>query len=292
MKIAIMTDLEGVAGVINSTDWIHPDSKYYEQAKILLAQEVNAAICGLYDAGATETVVIDAHGPGAINTLLLDKRALYSRGWDVSYQFGLDDSFDAIIWIGQHAKAGTIGSHLSHTGTFYVLEQRINGISVGEYGENAAVAGFYGTPAIFAAGERALAEEVKELTPWVHTVEVKYGVRMDNGANCSAEQYAKHNWGAVHVHPEVARERIYNGAKAALEDYIKHPEKFKVFCPKPPYVFETWIRKRTEHPAQKIVRRHDSDLLEMFNAEYEIHEEGTYELPYTYIRIDKNSKKI
>ena len=75
MKIAIMTDCEGVAGVINSTDWIHPDSKYYEKTKVLLTEEVNAAIRGLYDAGATETVVIDAHGPGAINIELLDKRA-------------------------------------------------------------------------------------------------------------------------------------------------------------------------------------------------------------------------
>ena len=288
MKIAIMTDVEGVAGVLNSADWIHPDSKYYEQAKILLTEEVNAAIRGLYDAGATETVVIDAHGPGAINTLLLDKRALYSRGWDVTYQFGLNDGFDAVIWVGQHAKAGTIGSHLTHTGTFYVFEERINGISVGEYAINAFVAGFYGIPAIFAAGERALKKEVMELTPWVHTVEVKYGTRRDNGANCDTESYTKHNWGAVHVHPEVARERIYEGAKAALLDFIANPEKFKPVCPKPPYVFEIWVRERKEYPAHKIVKRHDTDLLKALNAQYEMHEKGTYEMPYEYVKIDEN----
>lgn len=286
MKIAIMTDCEGVAGVINSTDWIHPDSKYYEKTKVLLTEEVNAAIRGLYDAGATETVVIDAHGPGAINTELLDKRALYSRGWAVNYQFGLNDGFDAVIWVGQHAKAGSIGSHLTHTGCFYVLEQRVNGISMGEYGLNAIVAGFYGTPAIFAAGERALAKEVKELTPWVHTVEVKYGICRDNGANCDTEQYTRHNWGAVHVHPEVARERIYNGAKAALEDFIKNPEKFQPYCPEPPFVFETWLRKRKEYPEEKIVRRHDTDLLKMFNAPYEIFKAGTYELPYAFEKLE------
>lgn len=286
MKIAIMTDVEGVAGVINAEDWIRPYGKYYDEAKRLLTEEVNAAIRGLFDAGADEAVVIDAHGPGAINLSILDSRVLYSRGWRAPYNFDLDMGFDAIVWVGQHAKSGTIGSHLTHTGSFYVLEERINGISVGEYGENAAMAGFYGVPAIFAAGERALRDEVMEITPWVHTVEVKFGVTRDNGANCDAEAYAKHNLGAVHCHPEVARERIYKGAKEALLDFKANPEKFKIFCPKPPYVFETWLRERKEYPAQYIVRRHENDLLKMFNAEYEIHEKGTYDPPCEYITLD------
>ena len=286
MKVAIMTDVEGVAGVINSTDWIHPDSKYYEEAKVLLTEEVNAAIRGLYEAGATETVVIDAHGPGAINTVLLDKRALYSRGWDITYQFGLNDGFDAIIWIGQHARAGTPLSHLTHTGSMYVLEERINGLSVGEYAINAFVAGMYGVPAVFASGERALKEEIMEITPWVHFVEVKHGVRRDNGANCDAESYATHNWGAIHVHPEVARERIYEGVKTAMQDFVKNPEKFKPVCPEPPYVFEIWTRKRKEYPAQKIIKRHDKDLLKALTGKYEEYEEGTYELPYEYEKLD------
>ena len=286
MKIAIMTDVEGVAGVINAEDWIYPTSKYYDEAKRLLTEEVNATIRGLFDAGATETVVIDAHGPGAINLSLLDKRALYSRGWRATYNFGLDMGFDAVIWVGQHARAGTIGSHLTHTGTFYVLEQRINGMPVGEYAENAIMAGFYGVPAIFASGERALKEEIMEITPWVHTVEVKYGITRDNGANCDAEQYARHNLGAVHVHPEVARERIYEGARAALTDFINNPEKFKPYCPEPPYVFEIWLRERKEYPAQYIVRRHENDILKMFNAKDETYEKGTYDLPYEFKKLD------
>jgi len=286
MKIAIITDLEGVAGVVNSNDWIHPESKYYEQAKVLLTEEVNAAVRGLYDAGATETVVIDAHGPGAINTMLLDKRALYSRGWNITYQFGLNDGFDAVIWVGQHAKAGTMLSHITHTGTFRVLEHRINGISVGEYAINAFVAGLYGVPAVFAAGERALKQEVMDLTPWVHFVEVKYGVRRDNGADCDTETYAKHNWGAVHVHPEVARERIYEGAKAALLDFINNPEKFKPISLEPPYTVEMWLRSKKESPAEKIITRHDTDLLKALNGKFEIYKEGTYGLPYEFKEMD------
>ncbi len=282
MKIAVMTDLEGVAGIVNAKDWIFRDSKYYEEAKILLTEEVNAAIRGLCDAGADEIFVIDGHGPGAINTLLLDERALYSRGWAVPGEFGMNDDFDAIIWVGQHAKAGTLKSHITHTGYFDVIDQKLNGISVGEYGETAMIAGFFGYPAIFASGERALKEEVEALTPWVHTVEVKYGVTLDNGVDCTCEEYAEHNLGAVHVHPNVARERIYKGAKEALEDFIANPEKFKVLKVEPPYVCERWYRKWEDKAPYKQIIRNDTDMVKAIfctdNAE--ILPEGTYEMPY------------
>lgn len=88
-----------------------------------------------------------------------------------------------------------------------MLEVKINGISVGEFGQCAFIAGAYGTPVIFGAGERAFCHEVKELTPFAHTVEVKYGVTRDNGADCTAEEYREHNLGAVHIHPNIARRR-------------------------------------------------------------------------------------
>ena len=285
MKIAVMTDIEGVAGLVNFADWALLESRYYEQGKILLTEEVNAAVRGLFDAGADEVVVIDGHGYGAINTMLLDRRAQFSRGWGVFHQFGLADNFDAFVTIGQHAKAGTIKSHITHTGSFDVIEARINGISVGEYGQCVMISGFYGTPAIFAAGERAFCEEAKALTPWVHTAEGKYGVTLDNGANCTAEEYEVHNLGAVHVHPEVARERIYAGARAALEDFKANPDKFKVLCPEPPYTYELWLRKSANKPARKLIRRHESDIVKMFGAPDELLYEG-YEMPYEYKEIE------
>lgn len=284
MRISLMTDIEGVAGLVNFEDWATPESRYYEQGKVLLTEEVNAAVRGFFDAGADEVVVIDGHGHGAINTTLLDKRAQYSRGWAVYYQFGLADNFDAFAVVGQHAKAGTVGSHITHTGWFDTLDARINGISVGEYGECAMISGFYGTPAIFAAGERAFVEEAKALTPWVHTAEGKYGVTLDNGVNCTEEEYRVHNLGAVHVHPEVARERIYKGAKAALEDFMQNPKKFKVLCPEAPYTHELWLRKSKDMPARKLIRHHDTDLVAMFAAPCEILYDG-YEMPYEYQQI-------
>lgn len=279
MRIAIMTDMEGVAGVVNFKDWIFPESKYYEQGKALLTEEVNAAIRGFFDAGATECFVIDGHGHGAIDVSLLDERALYSRGWGIYHEFGLSEGWDAIAWVGQHAKSGTKLSHLTHTGDPKVLEVRINGISVGEYGQCLFIAGAYGTPVIFASGERAFCAEARELAPFVHTAETKYGVTLDDGRDCSSEEYWEHNLGAVHVHPNVARARIYEGAKAALEEYIADPGKFEPICPEPPFIRECWVRASADKPAHKDTRRHDSDILKMFAAKPEILNEGEYSLP-------------
>lgn len=280
MKIAIMTDMEGVAGILNFEDWALPGGAYYEQGKMLLTEEVNAAVRGFFDAGADEVVVIDGHGHGGVNPILLDSRALYSRGWAVYHQFGLNDNFDAVAWVGQHAKAGTTLSHMTHTMSLDVIESRINGVSYGEYGRIAMISGFYGTPAIFGSGERAFVKEAKAITPHIHTVEVKYGVTLDNGINCTTEEYWVHNLAGVHVHPTVARERIYEGAKAALADYISNPDKFKPYCPEPPYVLETWYRKKGENAPYKEIQRHDSDIVAMFSAPKEIIPEGGYEMPY------------
>ena len=279
MRIAIMTDLEGVAGVVNFKDWISEEGRYYEQGKIFLTEEVNAAIRGFFDAGATECFVIDGHGHGAINTALLDERALYSRGWARIHEFGLSAGFDALAFVGQHAKSGTKRGHLTHTGDPAVLEVRLNGISVGEYAQNVFIAGAYGTPVVFASGDRALCEEAKELTPFVYTAETKYGVTLDDGKHCTTEEYWVHNLGAVHVHPNVARARIYEGAKASLEDYILNPDKFVPLKLEPPFVRECWIRASKDRAAHKWIKRHDSDIIEMYSAPFEMFEEGEYELP-------------
>ncbi len=66
MKVLMMTDLEGVAGVVTFEQDSYSDGKYYETAKRLLTAEVNAAVDGLMAAGAEEVLVIDGHGPGGI----------------------------------------------------------------------------------------------------------------------------------------------------------------------------------------------------------------------------------
>jgi len=270
MKIAIMTDMEGVAGVMDFENWAMSHGRYYDKAKELLTMEINAAVDGFCAAGATEITVIDGHGAGGIDPWLLDERAMFSRGWGRPQSFGFGDDFDAISWVGQHAKSGSLHAHLAHTGSHHVLEQKINGVSVGEYGRNAMIAGFYGTPAIFGSGDTAFAKEALELTPWVHTVAVKSGVTLTKGDECTAEEYLRHNLGATHMHPKRARALIREGAEYALRDFIGNREKYLPLKAEPPFVMEIWIRASANEKAHKRTYRHDSDIVGMCEAEAEV----------------------
>ena len=264
MKIGIMTDMEGVAGVMNRDDWTLPDGVYYERGKQFLTEETNAAIGGFFAAGASEIVVIDGHGAGGVDPWLLDERATLSRGWGTYHQFGLDDGFDALAWVGQHAKSGSLFAHIAHTGSHDVLENKINGVSMGEFGECAAIGGFYGTPAIFGSGDRAFAEEAKALVPHIHTVSVKRGVNQTGGDECDAEAYGGYTLGALHMHPKCARALIFAAAKEALESFAGDRTKYPPLRIEPPYVLETWFRANKNGPAQKITRRHHSDIVAMY----------------------------
>ena len=271
MKIAIVTDMEGVAGVVNFEDWTFGQSRYYERGKEYLTHEVNAAIDGFFAAGATEIVVLDAHGSGAIDTMLLDERVFLSRGWYIPHHhFGLDEGYDALAFVGQHAKSGSLYAHLCHTGDTIVLEYEMNGISVGEFGELAAIAGFFGTPTIFGSGDQAFTEEAKALMPHVHTVSVKVGVNKESGDELDKDSYERHATGAKHIHPKRSRALIREASEKALRDFIANRDKYPPFKLEPPFVLEQWLRPHGDQKAYKTTRRHDTDIVAMYKMPMEI----------------------
>ena len=141
MHIYLMTDLEGVAGVSEFKNYCTPGDLYYNLAKRLLTQEVNAAVDGFFEGGADAITVLDGHGPGAIDIEILDERCRYERGVHRPvYPWGLDEGYDAFVIIGQHAKSGTPYSHITHTGSFACYDISVNGYSIGEFGELALCA--------------------------------------------------------------------------------------------------------------------------------------------------------
>lgn len=87
MKIYVMTDLEGAAGIINFDGYCTPNGRYYETARELITKETNAAIEGLIEAGAKEILVVDGHGYGAINPLLLHPSAELLAGKTTGISF-------------------------------------------------------------------------------------------------------------------------------------------------------------------------------------------------------------
>ena len=264
MKIYLMTDLEGVAGVVDFLNWCSPESRYYETAKEFLTLEANAAIEGFFDGGASSIVVVDGHGPGAINVKLLDHRVQLMRGWPPGpWPVGLDSSFDAIAWVGQHAKAGTVNSHLTHTEGFNYLDLSINGISIGEFGQLAMCASELGVRAIFAAGEQALSLEAKKLVPGIETVAVKRGLNTRTGKSLTSKSYMNFNAAAIHLQPVKAREMIKAGAKRAIERAKR--EKFGIIRLKPPFRRMTVLRP--DELNQKRIERsvHAKSVIALMN---------------------------
>ncbi len=204
LKVFISVDMEGIAGAVNWEE-MSRTGKDYDYFRRIMSREANAAVLGAYDAGATEVVVRDSHG-SARNILpdLLDPRARLIRDWSGGVKGmmeGIDETFDAVIFVGYHAKAGTPDALLEHTSSGNVLDFTINGRSYPEAGYNALIAGSFGVPVVFVAGDQAICDQVQGFLGDVVTVATKEGI----GA-------ASHG-----LHPETARNLIREGVRRALE---------------------------------------------------------------------------
>jgi D-amino peptidase len=270
MRIFIVTDLEGVAGVLDSETWCHSDSRYYEPAKDLLTREVNAAVEGFVAGGADDVLICDGHGCGAINAAILHPAARVDRNWQEGkiYPVHLDPDFAGIAWIGQHPKAGTVGGHLCHTGTFAVRDLAINGLSVGEFGQMALCAGELGVPVILACGCEAFCREARQLAPGIEVAAVKRGTQTEPGRHLPAQAYQKHNTGAIHLSPEEARRRIRAASQRAVERL--RTEKFPLVTLKPPFEQVIVFRSDELNPPRVCCKRHDRSVADMLNRPWEL----------------------
>jgi len=233
LKVFVSVDIEGITGVVHwdETESGKSDYPYFRK---LMASETNAAVEALFESGASEVIVRDAHG-SALNILpdALHKDAKLIRNWVESpfgMMDGLDDSFDAVLFIGYHAKAGTPNATLKHTMNTGIMNLKINGISLSEGGYNSLIAGYFGVPVIFVSGDSAFCDHSKTLWPDIETVAVKEGI----GNAC------------ISIHPEVARERIKSGVLTAM----KNRDKFKPYKLAPPFSVElTFRRERSAYRA-------------------------------------------
>ena len=175
MKIFIAVDLEGAAGFIRSTE----RSEDRAIGRELMTAEANAGIAGACEGGAKEILVNDAHG-NYVNFLpdKIDRRAKFLSGTPKPFDHmaGIDDTFDAMLYLGAHAKAGTLKGLLDHSFGSGIYCLKFNGIEMGEIGTGAAIAGHFGVPLVMIAGDQAACEEARELLGDIETVSVKEGV--------------------------------------------------------------------------------------------------------------------
>ena len=147
MKIYISADMEGTSGVVHSdqTDPAHPE---YQPARRLMLAEVNAAIEGALAGGATEILVNDSHWDMrnlAIDQLHPAATLLSGTPKPYSMMTGIDASFDLVFFTGYHARAGSALANVDHTYNDFKTVQGVwlNGVKIGEYGLNAALAGYF-----------------------------------------------------------------------------------------------------------------------------------------------------
>jgi D-amino peptidase len=176
LKVYVSADMEGIGGVISDVQ-AEPKGRDYEKFRRLMTEEVNAAIVGAYDAGATEVWVNDGHDDSQnIDLELLDKRAHLVRAYPgpLLMMDGIDQSFAAVVFIGYHASEGQAPAVLAHTmWSQRVFEMKLNGITVPEAAFNAGIAGEYGVPVVFLAGDQTAGEEARRLLGPIETVPVK-----------------------------------------------------------------------------------------------------------------------
>lgn len=266
VSVYIMTDMEGVAGVLDFDAWCTPESRYYDLAKEFLTLEVNAAIEGFARGGTSEFLVADGHGYGAVNPKLLDPRAELARNWaPPPYPFSMERGMTYCAYVGQHAMSRTEFAHLSHTGSFSVFETTINGRPTGEFGEGTLSASELGIRTIFAAGDLALTKEANALVPGIETVAVKRGTTPGRGDECNAETYAKRNLAAIHFQPERARQMIRAGAERAIRRAMQD-HSFGLVPLKPPFERVTIIRSQKGQPKRVGRSSHPDSVIALMNA--------------------------
>lgn len=206
-KIFISVDMEGITGVVSSQQSGNSGSDYNAFRRVM-TEEVNAAIEAAIAAGADTFRVSDAHG-NKQNVLpeLLHPRAELVRGdpRPLGMMQGIDATFDAAMFIGFHAMAGTPNAVLDHTMTGGIYNLRLDGKPMSEGTFNAAVAGAFNVPVIFISGDRAAVQQLKEFVGDVETAAVKEGVEE----------------ATITVSPERGRSMIREGVTRAMQRFAQ-----------------------------------------------------------------------
>ena len=134
MRIYLSSDMEGTAGVVDWAQCIGPGAEY-DYYRRLLQDEVNEAIRGAPQAGATSFLVNDSHSSMQNlrpDELLGGARYLSGRHKPMYMMQGLDASYDAVFFVSYHGSMASDASTLSHTyNPNAIARVRLNGTAGG-----------------------------------------------------------------------------------------------------------------------------------------------------------------
>jgi len=236
-KVFISVDMEGIWGVVHG-DQISPGPDY-ARTRTWLAGDVNAVVEGLLEAGASEVVVNDSHG--SMRNLVADdlnpKASLVSgTPKPLTMMQGIDQSFDACLFIGYHARAGSAPAILDHTISGSTVRAiRINGKELPEMGINGAIAGYYGVPVVMLSGDTDTCAQAKAI--------------FGTGIVTAAVKDAIGRTAARLLPLESARQLLKTSAKNALAARTS----IAPFKLSPPYVFELELATSLQAEAPSLI---------------------------------------
>ena len=203
-RVYISVDMEGVAGVVTA-DQLNPAGFEYERFRRFMTDEALAAVRAAKQAGATDIVVSDSHANGEnllIDLFPNDVRIVRSWPRHGAMMAGLDKSFAAAIFVGYHSSTTNPKGVRAHTiSSAHFARLALNGTAVTEAELNAAYAGDFGVPVVFASGDDAAVAEIRARLGDLETVTTKTSLGFH-----SAETLT----------PAASCERIFAGVVAAL----------------------------------------------------------------------------
>lgn len=188
MKIYMLCDMEGVSGIItpaytNTVD-TGPRARYTEGRR-LMTLDISSAAEAAIEAGVDELVVCDTHAGGDNvywEEMPVDPKITYETPCAGIMLPSLDESFDGLMLLGHHAKAGTMHAFLEHTMSGNLFDYQIDGRSVGEIGIETFYAGHYNVPLVLVQGDAAACAEAEAQFPHVTTACVKTAIRRERAS--------------------------------------------------------------------------------------------------------------
>lgn len=221
MKVYISADMEGVTGISHFDETIKGKDNYTFFAN-QMSKEVNAACLGAIEAGAKEIIVQDAHETGRnIDISMLPKGVKLIKNWSddpLSMVQGIDESFDAIMFIGYHSPSYSKGNPMSHTMNAHkIIKAKLNGEILSEFKLHSLAGEMFKVPSVFVSGDKALIESIESEYNNISTLSVI------EGAGSSI----------ISIHPDLAVERIKTKVKSALSEdlekyHVKMPSEFNL----------------------------------------------------------------
>ena len=229
MRVFISADIEGT-DLATAWEETRRGEFNYERQRAQMTAEVKAACEGAIAAGADYILVNDAHGSGLnMDASQLPECVEVIRGWSGHYLCmadGVDETFDAAMFVGYHAAAGRNGNPLSHTESRRTSRVRLNGMNGSEFLLYSWACAMYGVPTVFLSGDKMLTEDSRALHPGLHTVAVKDGF---GGMTRS-------------LHPKVACDQIRHQGEVSLRQELA---KAKITLPEH-FVFEVSYKEHVD----------------------------------------------